>query len=541
MPIHTALTRRQFVKGSVAVSLLSGLKTESHAQAKAGDPSYHLYWGDLHNHCAVGYGTGSLERAIDLARAHLDFFAFTGHACWHDMPKMEGDRHMKWVNGFKANAEHWPKTRQLIREANSDKFVALVGYEWHSSFFGDYCVLFPDEPSAELFLPDHINKLLDFAEAKKIVAIPHHPAYNRGWRGTNFDYFRPGPSPVVEIYSEHGCAMSVHAPYPYLRHSNNGRSTANTIEPQLRKGLRFGFVASTDNHRGYPGAYGEGVAGVWATELSAAALFEAICARRTYAATGDRIMLDVSLNGRPMGAELSAVRDRQIDVRVEGQDLIQAIELVRNGQVIDRYFPEDQPAARERLPLPGRAKCRIQYGWGPWADLSLGRICNWEMTVHLNGGRFHKVIPCWQSGPYAEDLRDKLQQVSASEIRLQSFTSREKCYAEDPTKTLVLDLEGGPDAELVIQLTKPVEQTVRAKLADLIDNNIVTGSGGFTGEGHIVGPLLNPAGYTATARFQDQRNPAEGPDYYYVRVVQHNGHLAWSSPIWIDPPEAKKA
>ena len=32
------------------------------------------------------------------------------------------------------------------------------------------------------------------------------------------------------------------------------------------------------------------------------ALMEAIRARRTYAATGDRIALEVSLNGHPMGS-----------------------------------------------------------------------------------------------------------------------------------------------------------------------------------------------------------------------------------------------
>ena len=75
--------------------------------------------------------------------AHLDFFAFTGHASWHDMPNMPGDRHMKWVNGFEVHSNHWAKTRKMIREANTDEFAAFLGYEWHSSRFGDYCMIFP--------------------------------------------------------------------------------------------------------------------------------------------------------------------------------------------------------------------------------------------------------------------------------------------------------------------------------------------------------------------------------------------------------------
>ena len=45
-----------------------------------------LYWGDLHNHCAISYGYGSLERAFQLGRDHLDFCSVVGHATWHDMP-----------------------------------------------------------------------------------------------------------------------------------------------------------------------------------------------------------------------------------------------------------------------------------------------------------------------------------------------------------------------------------------------------------------------------------------------------------------------
>jgi hypothetical protein len=525
------ITRREFVGGAVAGALF-GIRPESIALADDGGRVTHrLYWGDLHNHNAVGYGKGSLERSIDLARRHLDFFAFTGHASWHDMPRMPGDRHLHWVNGFEAHSKHWPRTRQLLREATAKDFVALLGYEWHSSQFGDYCVIFPDD-QPDLYLPDHVDKLLDFAAARNALAITHHVGYKLGWRGTNWKHFRTGlVSPVVEIFSEHGCTESDRAPYPMLTHSNGGRSTANTIQVQLARGLRFGFVASSDDHAGYPGAYGEGVVGVWATELTRAGLFEAIRARRTYAATGDRILLDVKLNGRPMGAELPATADRQIDVRVEGQDSIAMLELVRNGKVIARHFPEDQVQGPPQL--PGRVKCRIQYGWGPWKALALDRICDWDMTVGIQGGKFLRSLGCFQWAPFGEDLRDKLQVVSETEVRLQSPTTRKDAYGEDPTKSVVLELEGGPDAVLAVQLRKPSEQVVRAKLVDLLQDNVVTFTGGFPSESFIIGRLIGPSEYSATVRWQDRRPGKEGPDWYYVRVTQHNGQLAWSSPIWV--------
>ncbi|MBW3599584.1 MAG: hypothetical protein KY475_20220, partial [Planctomycetes bacterium] len=230
-----SLTRRQFVGGSLVAPLLGAVRPASRARAAEREDAapLRLFWGDLHNHNAVGYALGSLERSIEIAQEHLDFFAFTGHAWWHDMPEMPGERHMKWVNGFRVHRDHWPKTRRLISEANSDDFAALLGYEWHSSHFGDYCLIF-DGDQPDLHLPDHVEKLLDFAAERKALAIPHHLAYARGWRGANFDHFTPAVSPVVEIFSEHGCSESVTAPVgDFIRHSMGGRVTENTVERQL--------------------------------------------------------------------------------------------------------------------------------------------------------------------------------------------------------------------------------------------------------------------------------------------------------------------
>jgi hypothetical protein len=295
--------------------------------------------------------------------------------------------------------------------------------------------------------------------------------------------------------------------------------------------MRFGFVASSDDHLGYPGGYGEGVVGVWAEELTRKALFEAVQARRTYAATGDRIALEVTLNETPMGGEVDTTADRQIDVRVVGQDSVKMIELVRNGRVIERHFPEDD--VRGPITLPGRAKCRLQYGWGPWAALGLGRVCDWDMTIRLEGGRIVRSLPCFQNVPFGEDLRDRLQVVSENEIRVQSPTTRVESYGEDPTKSIVLEFDGGPESQLIVSLKKPIEKTYTSKLADLAVDNVVEFTGVFTSESFIIGQLLAPSEYTANVRWTDRRAETKEADWYYVRVTQNNGHMAWSSPIWV--------
>ena len=79
MPDHK-LSRRGFVGGTLAGSLLAGSRVESlDVDAREG-AKYKLFWGDLHNHNELGLAKGSLQRSIDLARGHLDFFACTGHS-----------------------------------------------------------------------------------------------------------------------------------------------------------------------------------------------------------------------------------------------------------------------------------------------------------------------------------------------------------------------------------------------------------------------------------------------------------------------------
>ena len=73
------ISRRSFV-GS-AFSALAGMAVARESSllfAGEDNESENLYWGDIHNHNECGLAKGTLERAIDLARGHLDFWAATG-------------------------------------------------------------------------------------------------------------------------------------------------------------------------------------------------------------------------------------------------------------------------------------------------------------------------------------------------------------------------------------------------------------------------------------------------------------------------------
>jgi len=196
---------------------------------------YAILFGDIHNHNAHGYGVGSIERSIGIARSHLDFFAFTGHSHWHDLVPMEGGREQHWLKGFQRLKDTWPRVQGAIADANRDgEFCAFLGFEWHSSAYGDQCVVFPQD-HRPLHFCDHVAALREFCMAESALMIPHHLAYPRGRRGVNWDVFSEECTPVVEIYSEHGNSEDDRGPYPMVTHSFGGRESANTVRAALAR------------------------------------------------------------------------------------------------------------------------------------------------------------------------------------------------------------------------------------------------------------------------------------------------------------------
>lgn len=211
---------------------------------------WQILYGDIHNHNAHGYGVGSIERSLDIARTHLDFFAFTGHSSWHDMPAMEGQRERHWIDGFKRLKDTWPRVQQVIADGNRDgAFCAFLGFEWHSSHWGDQCVVFPRD-HRPLHYTAEPRQLRRFCAEEGALMIPHHLAYPGGSRGVNWECFHEDCTPVVEVYSEHGNGEDDRGPLTYFSHSMGGRQTSNTAAAGLKAGLRLGHVAGGGRTRG---------------------------------------------------------------------------------------------------------------------------------------------------------------------------------------------------------------------------------------------------------------------------------------------------
>ncbi len=527
------INRRQFVGGCIAMPAMGALEPALYpgAVAREGDGACRVFWGDLHNHNAVGYAKGSLERTFRIARELLDFHAFTAHSQWHDMPEMAPENRDKFLNGFKVVRERWPEVQRMCADYHAPgRFVTFPGYEWHSSGYGDYCLIFPHD-NAPLEIFDDLKPLQAFAKKEGVLLIPHHPANRQGNRGANFDTLDTAVSPVLEIYSEWGNAERDGAPFPYIRHSHGGVWSRNTWQHALKRGLRLGAIAGTDDHFGYPGAYREGLTAVLAPELTREALFDAVQRRRTYGVSGDRIGLDFRIDGHLMGEAIPYRSHRPIAVKVSGWDEIEEVEVVRNGAVIHRDHPIDRsPAPRS---WNQQVLLRLEFGWGPWAALDNARVCDWNLGIEIAGGRIEGVQPCFQSGPCEETKMDRIFERTGASCRVQSFTSRKQAFAEDDTKGVVLRMTGTPEARLRLNVEQPAPMRIDRPLSDFVDANEVIYTGPFPSESIRISRVVFAERHTTAFDFTDKGKPHRA-DWYYVRVRQANEQLAWSSPIWVE-------
>jgi hypothetical protein len=511
---------------------VTGCGTSPQRTAVPNDTAYnakHLYWGDLHNHNSIGQIKGSLERSYDIARSHLDFFAFTPQSQWMDMIEIPEGRNAQFVRGFTAVKQNWERIKEFADKYNQPgKFVSFIGYEVHGNY-GDFHILFPG-PSAELVYLPNVKDWQNYAKDHGAILVPHHPAYKPGWRGTDWGNVDPEVSPVVEILSEHGNAESDRSPIRYIRHSMGGRYTKSTVQWLWSTGVKAGVVASTDDHLGYPGAYGEGLAAVYADSLTRESLMEAIKARRTYAVNADRIQLDFKLNGKWMGETIPSTPSREIRVTVKGKDVVDRVEVLRNNRVIYRDHPIDREPGPTRWDKP--VLCRIEFGWGPWADFNMPRTCDWKFKVAVKGGKILSASPHFQSRPFDEERRDKIVGAGDDSVEVTSFTSRQNAFEERPTKDIVLEIQGSPDSEVVLTLTQPKQLTFKKSLKELAEADDILFTGAFSSESVMFHRVVFPENYMTEFSFEDKRQ-SDTMDWYYVRVTQTNGSMAWSSPIWV--------
>lgn len=318
-------------------------------------PGERLYWGDLHAHTEVskdGVGEGPLVYARDASL--LDFVATTEHNTEQDNP---------YARNVLLPEGDWDSIRQdVIDYYDPGVFVTLLAFENSAASPSGHQNVYFSTTDAPILLGGQLDETWKAASPYGAFIIQHHPGiiwhaqslpqvlsrfYALFIEGSwvNWNAFASVPRPALEIYSLHGQGEYFN-PLDALSYENSGLGLPRDGDPQdcptgiskrgphyardaWARGLRMGVVAGSDDHRAQPGKTGGGLTAVRADTLTREGIFDAIHDRRTYATTGDRIILDFQINGVPLGSEITAEGDPEITVSVVGTAPLEYLQIMR--------------------------------------------------------------------------------------------------------------------------------------------------------------------------------------------------------------------
>jgi hypothetical protein len=299
---------------------------------------YHIYWGDMHGHTNISDGSESIDYYLTYARdtSALDFVIVTDHdfgngipSWW--MPKSNWDLIQDKVDAYIVNGS----------------FVAIAGYEWTSQrkYWKEYVlgsenlfdgpvkgynhknVYFPSRVP-NIFCakdPAYISPNLLAEAVQKTGGLIHnnHPSKDSDPDGKDQWKYDSSYSSVIintEIESD---VIS----YQGKTYTLNVEQTVRNF---LNGGGKTGFVKGTDTHESKPKAR----TAIFAKELTRQAIFEALLARRNYAVSNARIILDFKINGHYMGEEIKIEGNPKITVDVKGTANIDEVAIIRDGSIL---------------------------------------------------------------------------------------------------------------------------------------------------------------------------------------------------------------
>ena len=504
-----------------------------------------VFYGDLHNHCDISYGHGSLEDALRNAKEQLDFCSVTGHALWPDMPPASPD--VQYIidfhlEGFSKLERLWPNVQQTMSNFHKDgEFVTFLSFEMHSSEDGDRVVIFNDDKGELLKasgLPELEQKIRQLkANGVGVIALPHHIAYLKGQRGINWHTYQADISPIVEIISMHGCSEGSENTRPFL-HVMGASDYNSTMSYGLSQKHLFGVVGSTDHHSGHPGSYGHGRTAVWADRKTREAIWQALCQRQTYALTGDRISLQYSLNDQIMGSCSTFTAKRDLDISVSGGSAIDCIDIVKNGQLLRRfseYEMKDENQIDKWAPL--HTKIYLEVGWGERKVRT-----DWEIEFGISDGKILGVEPRFRGsevvappeiddGLSREHYLSHWQMGDLNTVRVTTSTFGNPNNSTNASQGICL--------EVIMPISANIRANINGQKFNIPLSRLITGAkAGRLAKIGSAGYRFHRAPKTWEFNWNCQltdivTEPDAGGDTYYVRVRQKNDQWAWSSPILV--------
>ena len=459
------------------------------------------YWADLHAQSDATVGTGTEVEYFDFGRAHahLDVMSHQG-------------------NDFQMTDEDWSRLNAVVRKAHEDgRFVVFPGFEWsaNTTAGGDRNVVYLEED-----LPIMRSSHWQIPKTPEDERSPAHPASDL------YDKLRAHVDPAKVLVAAHcgGRYADIRKYFdqeltPLVEVSSCWGVFEWLLWDAYEKGYRVGVMCNSDGHKGRPGAEGPGAGqfGIYggltcilAESLTRASVFRALKDRRCYGTTGPRIDLDVTVGGHPMGSEITAKGSVSVDATVRGTGAIEALHVYRGREIVHTVRP---PVFDDCAASP-----RIRLVWGGARIRGRGRRATWDGRIEVEGATIERAETFAFDSP-----ADGIQ---AQEQRSIGFRSR----TTGDIDGIDVWLDQASSGRLVLRTETGV---VEVDLATLDANGLTRQFGGLDLHATV-------ARYPATVEdraltLHHELTIAAGETApIMVKAVQCDGHMAWSSPVYVD-------
>ena len=476
---------------------------------------YNLYWGDSHG------------GQVAMAEKIPDFFEYARDVAAIDFAGYQRNDHV-------LSKRDWALQQTAERAYDQPgRFVALPGYEWsaNTSRGGHHNVYFrrhdqpirrsdhgglEDKSDADTDLY-HIQDVYEAFRNSDAVITAHV-----GGEHSDLSYHDPALEPAVEVTSDHGT-------FEWILHE------------ALQRNYKMGFFGGSDSHNGRPGndtpgfqhrRYAKaGLAAVYAPELTIPAVLSAYKDRRIYATTGARILMHTEATGHLMGAELTTSEKPQISAFIAGTAPFESVELFRG---LERIYSHPVDC--------GVDSNRVRILWEGASRKSSYSGVIWEGQLRIAGRRVANVDKIRFDSP-----RSRVFEVEDYGLRWYSVTCGYR-------SGIILDLTGENDGELELVVNTsvitgplygesginpprrmsyaPAEKVaININLTELKKGPVTLEIGGLNRRVTMsLAPTLQEAGEVKFSFADPSPNPGINP--YWVRVVQTDMEMAWSSPIY---------
>lgn len=405
-----SMSHNRYRLGILTLTLLTGcqglpqkpLPARLNQQAAARPRNgYQVYFGNLHSHTSYSDGILNPREAYRTAEGNgLDFMAITEH----NHAAAGGS------DGIYLTPELYEDLKKTAAEFSvPGKFAALYGQEFstiskgnHMNVFnastvidvasGDFKTLYekwlPSHPEVKFIQFNHPNYEEDMGMGPGHAAEPPEDRRLEDLDHQNEAVLearlsgQPIPRGSNNMFNDYGYddyqrnfSALVRASAPWLRTIEilNGPGTSPKpigkaqayMEPDflfyLNQGFKLAPTADQDNHYATWGSLHTGRTGVLATELTPAAIYEALQARRVFASEDQNLELVLQANGHFMGESFASAGPVECDISIQDRDepdsgfLLQIYADQAGGETA-------KPIVQEQLPGGTHS---FHYSWNP--------------------------------------------------------------------------------------------------------------------------------------------------------------------------------